>query len=167
MIRMSDTYIYFIQAGDCVKIGRAANVKQRLSALQIGSHLPLTLLGTLPGNEQQEKDLHASFFHLRVRGEWFQIATELRQFIDEFVNKPEGYKAATHEKLQFRIRELMAEKSRQTGQSVTYDAITQATGISSNTLSLLARGKTSMVGISVIERLLDFFGCDVAVEPVE
>jgi DNA-binding Xre family transcriptional regulator len=65
-------------------------------------------------------------------------------------------------KLQFRIRELMAERSRITGQSVTYEAITEATGISSNTLSLLARGKTSMVGISVIVRLLDFFECDVA-----
>jgi len=64
-------------------------------------------------------------------------------------------------KLQFRIRELMAERSRLTGQGVTYEAITQATGISSNTLSLLARGKTRMVGISVIARLLDYFGCDV------
>ena len=65
-------------------------------------------------------------------------------------------------KIQFRIRELMAERSRLTGQPVTYDLITQATGVSSNTLSLLARGKSSMVGISVIERLIDFFGCDVA-----
>lgn len=61
-------------------------------------------------------------------------------------------------KLQFRIRELMAERSRLTGETVTYEIITQATGISSNTLSLLARGKPKMVGISVIERLLDFFG---------
>nr|WP_095045703.1 helix-turn-helix transcriptional regulator [Candidatus Promineifilum breve] len=65
-------------------------------------------------------------------------------------------------KIQFRIRELMAERSRLTGQPVTYDLITQATGISSNTLSLLARGKSSMVGISVIERLIDYFACDVA-----
>ena len=65
-------------------------------------------------------------------------------------------------KLQFRIRELMAERTRVTGQPVTYEAITQATGISSNSLSLLARGKSRMVGISVIERLLDYFGCDVA-----
>lgn len=63
-------------------------------------------------------------------------------------------------RLQFRIRELMAERSRLTGEVVTYDAITQATGISSNTLSLLARGKTRMVGISVIERLLDYFSVD-------
>lgn len=63
-------------------------------------------------------------------------------------------------KLQFRIRELMAERSRLTGEAVTYETITQATGISSNTLSLLARGKPKMVGISVIERLLDYFSVD-------
>ena len=63
--------------------------------------------------------------------------------------------------LQFRIRELMAEKRRLTGEAVTYETITDATGISPNTLSLLANNKTKMVGISVIERLLDYFGCDV------
>lgn len=54
----------------------------------------------------------------------------------------------------------MAERSRLTGETVTYDTITQTTGISSNSLSLLARGKTRMIGISTIERLLDFFGVD-------
>ena len=65
-------------------------------------------------------------------------------------------------KFQFRLRELMAEKSRLSGQAVTYELITQATGISSNTLSLLGRNKPKMVGLSVIGRLLDYFGCDVA-----
>jgi DNA-binding Xre family transcriptional regulator len=64
-------------------------------------------------------------------------------------------------KLQFRIKELMAQKSRLTGEPITYETITQATGISSNSLSLLARGKSKMVGISVIERLLEFFSCAV------
>ena len=63
-------------------------------------------------------------------------------------------------RLQFRIRELMAERTRLTGEPVTYETINQATGISPNTLSLLSRGKPRMVGISVIERLLDFFGVD-------
>ena len=63
--------------------------------------------------------------------------------------------------LQFRIRELMAEKRRLTGEAVTYETITDATGISPNTLSLLANNKPKMVGISVIGRLLDYFGCDV------
>lgn len=64
-------------------------------------------------------------------------------------------------RLQFRIRELMAERGRLTGEPVTYDTVNQATGISPNTLSLLSRGKHRMVGISVIERLLDYFACDV------
>lgn len=64
--------------------------------------------------------------------------------------------------LQFRIKELMAERERRTGQGVTYKSINEATGISPNTLSTMANNKIKMVGISVIERLLDFFGCDVA-----
>ena len=63
--------------------------------------------------------------------------------------------------LQFRIRELMAERERKTGENVTYATMKDATGISPNTLSTLAQGKVKMVGITTIERLLDYFGCEV------
>ena len=65
-------------------------------------------------------------------------------------------------KLQFRLRELMAERSRKSGETITYASIQEATNISPNTLSLLAQGKVKMVGIPTIERLLDFFDCDVS-----
>lgn len=65
-------------------------------------------------------------------------------------------------KLQFRLRELMAERERKTGQSCTYAVIQEETGISPNTLSTMANGKVKKIGISVIERLLDYFDCDVA-----
>lgn len=64
-------------------------------------------------------------------------------------------------KLQFRLRELMATKERRTGESVTYAAINDETGISPNTLSSMATGQMKMVGLSVIERLLDYFDCAV------
>ena len=64
-------------------------------------------------------------------------------------------------KLQFRLRELMAEKERKTGKNVTYAIMQEATGISPNTLSMIAKGKAKMVGISTIERLLDYFDCEV------
>lgn len=56
----------------------------------------------------------------------------------------------------------MAEKERRTGETVTYSTIQDETGISPNTLSNMATGKMKMVGISVIERLLDYFDCEVA-----
>lgn len=60
----------------------------------------------------------------------------------------------------WRIRQLMAEKERQTRKPVRYKTITGATGISSNTLSKLSKGKMKHVGISTIEGLLVFFQCD-------
>ncbi len=64
-------------------------------------------------------------------------------------------------KLQFRLRELMAEKERKTGENVTYATMQEATGISPNTLSLMANGKVKMIGMTTLERLLDYFDCEV------
>lgn len=63
-------------------------------------------------------------------------------------------------KLQFRLRELMARRERRTGQSVTYATIYEETGISPNTLSSMSTGSMKMIGISVIERLLDYFDAE-------
>lgn len=65
-------------------------------------------------------------------------------------------------KLKFRLRELMAERTRKTGKPCTYRIIYDVTGVSPNTLSAMAQGDMKMVGISVLERLLDYFDCDVA-----
>lgn len=64
-------------------------------------------------------------------------------------------------RLQFRIKELMAKRERETGRPCTYDTINETTGISPNTLSTLANNKVKMVGIKTVERLLDYFGCTV------
>lgn len=61
--------------------------------------------------------------------------------------------------VRWRIRELMGKRYTQTGQKETYEKITQATGISPNTLSALATGKAQQVGVSTIERLLVYFDC--------
>lgn len=65
-------------------------------------------------------------------------------------------------KLQFRLRALMAERERVTGQNTTYRTIQEATKISPNTLSTMARGKVKKIGIGTVESLLDYFECDVA-----
>ena len=64
--------------------------------------------------------------------------------------------------IKFRIKELIAERERKTGENVTYKVIHEATRISPNTLSTMAQNKVKKVGISVIERLLDYFDCDVS-----
>ena len=64
--------------------------------------------------------------------------------------------------IQCRLRELMAEKSRNDGQKVTYEDIRRVTGISPNTLSNLAQPiLPKMIGISVIDRLCKYFDCQL------
>lgn len=65
-------------------------------------------------------------------------------------------------KIQFRLRELMAERERITGENTTYQTIHGETGISPNTLSTMANNKMTRIGLSVIERLLDYFDCGIA-----
>ena len=64
-------------------------------------------------------------------------------------------------KIGFRIKELAATKGRRDGERISYADIHEATGISPNSLSMLATGKSKHVGISTIERLLDYFECGV------
>lgn len=85
--------VYFAQRADSdIKIGWSAYLKDRLMQLYF-AHGALLLLGTLPGNRQTEKALHAQFaaycragtFHpiwkRCVATEWFAPADELLQFI--------------------------------------------------------------------------------------
>ena len=79
-----DSFVYFISGGGLIKIGVTINPKQRLSALQIGSPLPLCLLAVMPGGPSLEADLHKRFQGLRVHGEWFHPDSLLTDFIEQF-----------------------------------------------------------------------------------
>jgi len=61
--------------------------------------------------------------------------------------------------IQCRLRELMAAKARQEHRRVTYDDILSQTRISKNTLTRLANDRADRVGMSVIDRLCAYFGC--------
>lgn len=61
--------------------------------------------------------------------------------------------------IQGRLRELMAVKGQRERRKITYDDILTETGVSKNTLTRLANDRAAMVGISVIDRLCDYFDC--------
>ena len=65
--------IYLIEAlgTGLVKIGYSNNPSKRLSGLQTASPHDLTLFRVLPGEIEDEHDLHQRFSIHRVRGEWF------------------------------------------------------------------------------------------------
>lgn len=74
--------VYLLQQGDAgpVKIGSTASLRQRLSALQTASPVPLRVLALLPGGQDEERALHARFTEHRLRGEWYEPAAEILDF---------------------------------------------------------------------------------------
>lgn len=74
-------YVYFIQAGQYIKVGRAKDVMSRLDQLKAGSPFPLTLLGAIPGSRKREIQIHEKFKHLRAHGEWFSRCPEIENYI--------------------------------------------------------------------------------------
>ena len=76
--------IYFIQAGrkGPVKIGYTKNnIRDRLKNLQAATAEKLHLIGVLPGEVRNEKELHVKFKDLNIHGEWYKPETELIQYI--------------------------------------------------------------------------------------
>lgn len=65
--------VYAVQQGPGgpVKIGHTRDLRHRLSALQNGSPVPLTVLATWPGARDLERELHQEHAEARLSGEWF------------------------------------------------------------------------------------------------
>lgn len=75
--RLPTAGVYFVQAGDAVKIGMSKDIPKRLRTLRTMSPLPLELLGAVPGGRQEEAELHREWATQRLHGEWFRAAPEL------------------------------------------------------------------------------------------
>ena len=77
-------YVYFIQDGDTVKIGRALDPHERWRNLQTAHARPLSLILAIPAHASLEEAIHKRFAHLLAGGtEWFRLAPELIRFIRE------------------------------------------------------------------------------------
>ena len=61
--------------------------------------------------------------------------------------------------IQCRLRELMAAKGRRERRRITYDDILAEVGVNKSTLTRLANDRADLVGISVIDRLCEYFDC--------
>jgi putative transcriptional regulator len=61
--------------------------------------------------------------------------------------------------IQFRLKELIAEKESLEGVKITYRDIQEATGINLNTLTAMAKNEMKQVHLSTIERLCNYFDC--------
>lgn len=64
-----------------VKIGRAANIRDRMLTLQGASPVPLRLVAILSADPDDEAAFHERFANLRELGEWFRLEGELAEFL--------------------------------------------------------------------------------------
>ena len=81
---MSDLYFIQIEPGP-VKIGRASNIKMRLSAIQCASPYKAKLIASIPGGGELESEFHRHLRNCHIRGEWFRwtnIVAEIAELIN-------------------------------------------------------------------------------------
>lgn len=78
-----DNKVYFIQEQEKgrIKIGETINISQRYR--QINGMLPqkIRVLGFVPGIDKYERFLHKKFEKHRLKGEWFEPAQEILDYI--------------------------------------------------------------------------------------
>lgn len=76
-------YVYFIQSGAGeIKIGKAIDVRKRLSGLQTSHPHPLTVLAVTTGGKPVELGYHARFAQHRLHGEWFAPHADILAEVD-------------------------------------------------------------------------------------
>lgn len=66
------TYIYAIECGDFVKIGKSAAPSKRISEIRTSNPLEVNFLGDVHAHEMVEKMIHSHLSDDRERGEWFR-----------------------------------------------------------------------------------------------
>ena len=86
-------WVYFIRCIDRVKIGYASDIAKRVAGLQTACPYPLSVLATVPGSIDVERQMHRGFADLREVGEWFRYEGALSTYIDDLVNQEQGVPA--------------------------------------------------------------------------
>ncbi len=61
--------------------------------------------------------------------------------------------------IQFRLKELIAERQRAKREKVSYRQLSEATKLSTNTITRIANNDAQMIGLKTIDRLCEFFDC--------
>lgn len=83
------SYLYLVKSGSFYKIGYAFDLDSRLTSLQSGNPLVLTVeyARKVKNAQQTEKLLHTRFSNKRVRGEWFFLTDDdvviLKSLVEE------------------------------------------------------------------------------------
>lgn len=83
--KKGDRVVYFIAQGPYVKIGTTNDFERRLKQLRFWSPVQFTVLGIAHGGFALERQIMRRFAASRVHGEWFEMTSALREFIDSIL----------------------------------------------------------------------------------
>lgn len=83
MLNRGQTQVYFVRAGQFIKIGFSCDVRARVDSFRIGCPYEIELLGTVLGGAKKEHEFHRRFRDLHYRGEWFRLDGELAEYVRE------------------------------------------------------------------------------------
>ena len=64
--------------------------------------------------------------------------------------------------IRYRLKELIAQKSFVEDRRVTLDEVSEATGISRNTLSRIANTRGYSTTTDAVDKLCEFFNCEIS-----
>lgn len=86
MIRAKHVYFFKpIGFDGPIKIGCSESPMRRMDVHVYWSPWPLELIGSVPGDFEDERFLHNCFFSSHMHHEWFQSSPKLRRAIDEIL----------------------------------------------------------------------------------
>lgn len=159
----SPGFVYFIAAGNAIKIGISKETKllDRYSSIQSSNHEPLKLLGVIPFRESErpmkdaekhEKELHKKFEQFRRKGagsEWFSAQPEIKKYIENEATAALKLAVPDTDKIWTKLQTSVDEKDRKFVKSF-HDAMVSSGYISTskNTLNFrLSYNPTETVAV--------------------
>ena len=75
-------FLYFIKAGNFVKVGCSKNVKKRISAHQVSNPHECILLCSIKGDMfDLEKEAQLELKQHHYRGEWYKLTPKVKEYI--------------------------------------------------------------------------------------
>ena len=93
--------IYFVKAGDYIKIGYSKDNKSfesRISTIKTNCPFEIEILGKIEGGVEQERNIMNYFIKFHLRGEWFNYDISIEEFAkNPYIIPKSNYLKPLHE----------------------------------------------------------------------
>lgn len=75
-------HVYFLRAGNTVKIGFSTNLSERLRNIRTGCPEKVRLVKVVAGTMKTERMYHDRYAEYRLDGEWFDLRGRLAKYLE-------------------------------------------------------------------------------------